>query len=68
MPLPQGTRVVSLQEERFVAKVTMPQLGESAAEGTIGKWLKQPGDAVAMDEPLRSYVTFEARWFAPGSR
>ena len=25
-----------------VAKVTMPQLGESVAEGTIGKWLKQP--------------------------
>ena len=31
-------------EERPVAKVTMPQLGESVAEGTIGKWLKQPGD------------------------
>ena len=29
-----------------VAKVTMPQLGESVAEGTIGKWLKQPGDHV----------------------
>ncbi|MDP9482763.1 MAG: hypothetical protein M3P84_06025, partial [Chloroflexota bacterium] len=25
----------------------MPQLGESVAEGTIGKWLKQPGDTVA---------------------
>ncbi len=24
--------------------VTMPQLGESVAEGTIGKWLKQVGD------------------------
>ncbi|MBA2720200.1 MAG: hypothetical protein H0U52_13320 [Chloroflexi bacterium] len=24
----------------------MPQLGESVAEGTIGKWLKHPGDAV----------------------
>ena len=23
----------------------MPQLGESVAEGTIGKWLKQPGDS-----------------------
>jgi pyruvate/2-oxoglutarate dehydrogenase complex dihydrolipoamide acyltransferase (E2) component len=57
MPLPQGTRVVSLQEERFVAKVTMPQLGESAAEGTIGKWLKQPGDAVAKDEPLLEIIT-----------
>ena len=30
-----------------MAKVTMPQLGESVAEGTIGKWLKQVGDDVA---------------------
>ena len=27
-------------------EVTMPQLGESTYEGTIGKWLKQPGDRV----------------------
>jgi 2-oxoisovalerate dehydrogenase E2 component (dihydrolipoyl transacylase) len=40
-----------------VAKVTMPQLGESVAEGTIGKWLKQPGDAVALDEPLLEVIT-----------
>ena len=40
------------QEERYVAKVTMPQLGESVAEGTIGKWLKQLGDPVSKDEPL----------------
>src|SRR5215208_6675813 len=32
--------------------VKMPQLGESVAEGTIGRWLKQVGDAVARDEPL----------------
>jgi len=40
-----------------VAKVTMPQLGESVAEGTIGKWLKQPGDSVAKDEPLLEVIT-----------
>jgi pyruvate/2-oxoglutarate dehydrogenase complex dihydrolipoamide acyltransferase (E2) component len=40
-----------------VAKVTMPQLGESVAEGTIGKWLKQPGDHVAKDEPLLEVIT-----------
>jgi len=40
-----------------VARVTMPQLGESVAEGTIGKWLKQPGDAVAKDEPLLEIIT-----------
>ena len=40
-----------------MARVTMPQLGESVAEGTIGKWLKQPGDAVAKDEPLLEIIT-----------
>jgi 2-oxoisovalerate dehydrogenase E2 component (dihydrolipoyl transacylase) len=40
-----------------VAKVTMPQLGESVAEGTIGKWLKQPGDQVAKYEPLLEVIT-----------
>jgi 2-oxoisovalerate dehydrogenase E2 component (dihydrolipoyl transacylase) len=40
-----------------VAKVTMPQLGESVAEGTIGKWLKKPGDSVAKDEPLLEVIT-----------
>jgi len=40
-----------------VAKVTMPQLGESVAEGTIGKWLKKPGDAVAKYEPLLEVIT-----------
>jgi 2-oxoisovalerate dehydrogenase E2 component (dihydrolipoyl transacylase) len=32
--------------------VKMPQLGESVSEGTIGRWLKQPGDRVERDEPL----------------
>ena len=32
--------------------VIMPQMGESIFEGTITKWLKKPGDAVAKDEPL----------------
>src|SRR6185503_3001366 len=40
-----------------VAKVTMPQLGESVAEGTIGKWLKQPGDHVDKYEPLVEVIT-----------
>jgi 2-oxoisovalerate dehydrogenase E2 component (dihydrolipoyl transacylase) len=40
-----------------VAKVTMPQLGESVAEGTVGRWLKQPGDAVAKYEPLLEVIT-----------
>ena len=40
-----------------MAKVTMPQLGESVAEGTIGRWLKQPGDTVAKYEPLVEVIT-----------
>ena len=40
-----------------MAKVTMPQLGESVAEGTIGKWLKKIGDEVALDEPLLEVIT-----------
>ena len=35
----------------------MPQMGVSVSEGTITKWLKQPGDAVAQDEPLLEIST-----------
>jgi pyruvate/2-oxoglutarate dehydrogenase complex dihydrolipoamide acyltransferase (E2) component len=38
-------------------KVTMPQLGESVAEGTIGRWLKKPGDKVAKYEPIVEVIT-----------
>src|ERR1700730_7036386 len=30
----------------------MPQMGESIVEGTLTKWLKQPGQRVERDEPL----------------
>ena len=32
--------------------IRVPTLGESVSEATVGKWFKQPGDAVAVDEPL----------------
>ena len=32
--------------------VIMPQMGESIFEGTITKWLKQPGERVERDQPL----------------
>ena len=32
--------------------VVLPPLGESVTEGTVTRWLKQVGDAVAADEPL----------------
>lgn len=33
-------------------EIIMPKLGESVVEGVIGRWLKQVGDTVVMDEPL----------------
>src|SRR4029079_11975631 len=38
-------------------KVQMPQLGESVAEGTIGKWLKKVGDHVDKYEPIVEVIT-----------
>ena len=32
--------------------VLMPQMGESIAEGTMSRWLKQLGDTVKRDEPI----------------
>jgi len=32
--------------------IRVPTLGESVTEATIGQWFKQPGDAVAIDEPV----------------
>jgi len=36
----------------MATEVVMPQMGESIAEGTITKWMKQVGDPVARDEAL----------------
>ena len=38
-------------------EVVMPQMGVSVAEGTITRWLKQPGDNIALDEPLLEIST-----------
>src|SRR5512134_4062022 len=35
-----------------MADVIMPQMGESIAEGTVTKWLKNVGDRVERDEAL----------------
>src|SRR5579859_1462699 len=37
--------------------IVMPQLGESVAEGIIGKWLKNEGDSIHRDEPLVEVIT-----------
>ena len=37
--------------------VKMPQLGETVVEGTVARWLKQPGDVVERLEPLLDITT-----------
>ena len=41
----------------MATEIKVPELGESVTEGSIGEWLKQPGDAVAVDEPICSLET-----------
>ena len=58
----EGTAAAAPQPEAPPAKgngaaagaveVVIPDLGESVSEGTVGKWLKSVGDAVAADEAL----------------
>jgi pyruvate dehydrogenase E2 component (dihydrolipoamide acetyltransferase) len=49
-----------------MAEIQMPRLSDSMEEGTILKWLKSPGDAVARGEPLveietdKATMTYEA--------
>jgi 2-oxoglutarate dehydrogenase E2 component (dihydrolipoamide succinyltransferase) len=33
-------------------EITVPALGESVTEATVGQWFKKPGEAVSADEPL----------------
>jgi pyruvate dehydrogenase E2 component (dihydrolipoamide acetyltransferase) len=40
-----------------MTSVAMPQLGESVSEGTVVRWLKRVGDAIAVDEPLFEVAT-----------
>ncbi|HEY3531388.1 MAG TPA: 2-oxoglutarate dehydrogenase, E2 component, dihydrolipoamide succinyltransferase [Nocardioides sp.] len=41
----------------MATEVNLPELGESVTEGTVTRWLKQVGDAVAVDEPLLEVST-----------
>lgn len=41
----------------MATEIKVPVLGESVTEGTIAEWLKQPGEAVAADEPIASLET-----------
>ena len=44
----------------MTTKVSMPQLGESVVEGTVGKWLVSEGDTVAKDQPIVEILTDKA--------
>src|SRR5687768_13963301 len=40
-----------------MADLVVPQLGESITEAVISRWLKEVGDAVAVDEPIAELET-----------
>ncbi|MDN4525249.1 dihydrolipoamide acetyltransferase family protein [Fictibacillus fluitans] len=48
-------------------KIVMPQLGESVTEGTISKWLVQPGDQVKKYDPLAEVMTDKVNAEVPSS-
>jgi pyruvate dehydrogenase E2 component (dihydrolipoamide acetyltransferase) len=50
-----------------VTDVVMPQMGVSVSEGTITKWLKQEGEAIAADEPLLEISTDKVDTEVPSS-
>ncbi|QDQ03279.1 2-oxo acid dehydrogenase subunit E2 [Lysinibacillus fusiformis] len=50
-----------------IQNITMPQLGESVTEGTIEKWLVQPGDKVKKYDPLAEVVTDKVNAEVPSS-
>lgn len=41
----------------MTTEIRVPTLGESVTEATIGRWFKQPGEAVKADEPLLELET-----------
>ena len=41
----------------MATEITVPSLGESVTEATVAKWLKHPGEAVAVDEPVAELET-----------
>lgn len=50
-----------------VEQIKMPQLGESVTEGTISKWLVQPGDKVNKYDPLAEVMTDKVNAEVPSS-
>ncbi len=48
-----------------MAEVTMPRLSDTMSEGTIGRWLKKPGDQVEKDEIIAEIETDKATMELP---
>ena len=40
-----------------MTEIKVPSLGELVTEATVAKWLKQPGEAVAIDDPVAELET-----------
>jgi 2-oxoglutarate dehydrogenase E2 component (dihydrolipoamide succinyltransferase) len=51
-PAPEATPAPAPAAGGAAVEILVPALGESISEATVAQWLKQPGDAVALDEPL----------------
>src|SRR5262249_30596976 len=43
-----------------MAEVTMPRLSDTMSEGSVGRWLKKPGDHVEKDEVIAEIETDKA--------
>ncbi len=56
-PAPQVTAPAPAGSGENATEIVMPQMGESIAEGTVSKWLKQVGDTVEKDEALLEIST-----------
>ena len=50
-----------------IEKITMPQLGESVTEGTLERWLVNPGDIVNKYDPLAEVITDKVSAEIPSS-
>jgi 2-oxoglutarate dehydrogenase E2 component (dihydrolipoamide succinyltransferase) len=50
-----------------MATIRVPSLGESITEAIVSRWLKQPGDRVAVDEPVVELETDKVTLEVPSS-
>ncbi|QHO47983.1 Dihydrolipoyllysine-residue succinyltransferase component of 2-oxoglutarate dehydrogenase complex 1 [Arachis hypogaea] len=51
------TKQFSTNSEEDVVDVLVPPLAESISDGTLAKFLKNPGDSVSVDEPIAQIET-----------